>query len=264
MHVARLMLLLLPSLGPSQSDAQILEQAEKAFQEGTRLRVHAREARPLFREAADLYEELRRRGIRNPDLFRDQGSAYLLGGELPQAILAYRRGLRLAPADRDLQARLQIAREQVTYADASSFGRPPLEHRPPWLPYLRPQMRLILALLFHAVAGVALTRWLMTRGGAALWVSGLALLAGALLAASLALDEWENRRAEQQPLVVLAEDGVLLRRGNGLAYPPRSEVPLNRGVEARLLFAKGDWLQIELADGAVGWVLSKYALLDEP
>jgi hypothetical protein len=62
--------------------------------------------------------------------------------------------------------------------------------------------------------------------------------------------------------VVIADDGVLVRRGNGLAYPPRYETPVNRGVEARLLFARGDWLKIELASGDSGWVPRRYTLLD--
>jgi hypothetical protein len=37
----------------------------------------------------------------------------------------------------------------------------------------------------------------------------------------------------------------------------------NRGVEARLLFARGDWLQIELAGGEVGWVPRRLVLVDE-
>ena len=53
---------------------------------------------------------------------------------------------------------------------------------------------------------------------------------------------------------------ALLRAGNGLSYPPRYETPLNRGVEARLLFARGAWLQIELSGGEIGWVPAAYTI----
>jgi hypothetical protein len=69
---------------------------------------------------------------------------------------------------------------------------------------------------------------------------------------------------QQHPLVVIADDGVLLRKGNGLSYPPRYETPLNRGVEARLLVSRGDWLQIELEGGEIGWVPREYARVDNP
>src|SRR5262249_22757717 len=84
---------------------------------------------------------------------------------------------------------------------------------------------------------------------AALGLAGTALLSQEIVA--------EQRRYEldrEQPLVVIAADGVLLRKGNGLSYPPRYETPLNRGVEARVLCARGAWRQIELAGGEVGWV----------
>jgi hypothetical protein len=79
------------------------------------------------------------------------------------------------------------------------------------------------------------------------------------------VDEGEAAR----PLVVILDDGVLLRKGDGLAYPPRYDTPLNRGAEARLLFERGGWLQVELAGGEVGWVPRRldqheYVLVDTP
>jgi uncharacterized protein YgiM (DUF1202 family) len=72
-----------------------------------------------------------------------------------------------------------------------------------------------------------------------------------------------DREETQHPLVIISENGVLLRTGNGLTYPPRFETPLNRGVEARLLFKRGSWMQIELAGGETGWVNRDYLLVDE-
>ena len=64
----------------------------------------------------------------------------------------------------------------------------------------------------------------------------------------------------RHPVVIIADDGVLVRSGNGFAYPRRYDVPLNRGVEARLLYARADWLQIELSGGEVGWVPAAYTI----
>ena len=54
--------------------------------------------------------------------------------------------------------------------------------------------------------------------------------------------------------MVIARDGVLLRRGNGEVFPTRYETPVNRGVEGRLRFERGGWVQIELSGGEIGWV----------
>ncbi len=246
----------------SVSDAEVLRQAEVAFRAGSEVRNHPAEARRLFREAATGYEKLRQRGCHNADLYRNQGNAYLLAGDLPQAILAYRRGLRLAPNDRILQVNLAYARNQVIYPESSNLGRPRQDNFA-WLPHLAPPVWLILYVVCYSLAWWGMARWLMTQQGRflAAWIT--AFCGAALLATALAGDLWVQQQESLQPLVVVAEDGVLLRTGNGLAYPPRYETPLNRGVEARSLFARGNWLHIELAGGQVGWVPRAYVLLDD-
>jgi hypothetical protein len=226
--------------------------AEEAFAEGLRLRDEPDKARPLFRRSADLFEQLRRGGAANPALFRDEGNACLLAGDLPGAILAYRRGLRLAPDDRALQQLLAAAREQVVYKQPGAFARPPVSLRPPWLPRLPARGGLLLAWAAYGVACLSLARWWMVRRG--VWLSsGLGAIAVAVLLGLVLFAEEQSERDQ---------DGVLLRKGNALAYPRRYETPLNRGVEARLLFQKGDWVQIELSGGETGWVPLAYVLID--
>jgi len=246
------------------ADAELLRQAREAFAEGVRQRDDADQARPLFRRSADLFEELRRRGAANPALFRDQGNACLLADDLAGAILAYRRGLRLAPNDRALQQLLADAREQVVYAQPGTFARAPTELRPPWLPRLPVIAGLLLAWAFYALGWLGLARWWMLRRGRFLSLGLAAPAVAALLALAVAVEEVQEYDAEARPLVVIADDGVLLRKGNGMAYPRRYEMPVNRGVEARLLFERGDWVQIELSGGETGWVPRAYVLIDRP
>jgi hypothetical protein len=93
------------------------------------------------------------------------------------------------------------------------------------------------------------------------------LLAGLLLLACAtgvtALLVRQERWRQDRPIVVIAADGVLLRRGDGSLFPPRYDTPLNRGVEAELLFRRGGWLQIELSGGEVGWVELGKAVVEE-
>jgi tetratricopeptide (TPR) repeat protein len=258
--------LLLTAAAPAgtSSDAELLGQAEAAFQEGVRLRVHPQEARRFFRQAADGYEELRRRGIHNAALDRNLGNAALLAGDLPRAILAYRRGLRLSPDDHELRTSLAHARSEVVYPEPGNLGRPPVDHWPPWLPRATAVRLLALAVVFYALVWLAFTRWLMTQRGWLLAAGGLGLALVAVLAFLLMGEVRQARFEADHPLVVIARDKVVLRKGNGDAYPPRYDTPLNRGVEARLIFARNDWLQIELSAGEVGWVPRNAVLLDTP
>jgi hypothetical protein len=244
------------------SDAELLNQAEAAFHEGIRLRAQPDEARRSFRRAADAYEMLRQHGAANAVLFRNQGNACFLAGDVPGAILAFRRGLQIEPNDQVLRNSLDQARAQVAFPEPEALGRPVVDRWPPWLP--RPSQGLLagLALLLYGLGWLALTRWWMTRGGRWLWLTLLALGMAVLIGAGWGLAAWQASDEARHPLVVIAADGVLLRRGNGLAYPPRYETPVNRGVEARLLFERGKWLKIELARGESGWVPRAAVLQD--
>ena len=88
------------------------------------------------------------------------------------------------------------------------------------------------------------------------------LIVGALLLANITADEIRERNLDAQPLVVIARDDVLLRKGNGEGYPRRYDFPVNRGVEARVLFERGDWMQIELSGGETGWVPRGAVVID--
>jgi len=257
-------LLLFSSDLSALSDREILERAEAEFQEGVRLREARDQAQPHFRNAAGNFEELRQRGVYNPALYRNLGNAYLLADDLPRAILSYRRGLLLTPNDPDLRDSLAEARERVAYPASGDLGRPRSEDRPPWLPYLRSNWLMVAAVACYIFGCLSVTRWRMVRRGRLLTVGISALLLAGMLSGWLMLRAEERRDSVEHPLVVIARDGVLLRRGNGGAFPPRYDTPVNRGVEGRLLFERGGWVQIELSAGEIGWVPRQAVLVDAP
>ena len=245
------------------SDAAVAAQATAAFAEGTARRDDPDGARTHFDAAAAGFDELRRRGASNPALYLDLGNARLLAGELPRAVLAYRRGLRLEPADAGLRAALGRARDVVSYPDDGSLGRQPADPHGRWSAAVAPGPALGVAVLLYLAGWAALTRWYAVRRGRWLASGLLALAAAAGCAVPVAEAARAARADDEYPLAVVAEDGVLLRKGDGLSYPPRYPTPVNRGVEARLLHARGDWLQVELAGGEVGWVPRGYVLADD-
>jgi tetratricopeptide (TPR) repeat protein len=239
-----------------------LAEAEKQFQAGVQARERPDQARAHFAAAFALYERLREQGADNADLYRNQGNAALLAADLPSAILAYRRGLQLAPANGLLEEGLEYARDQVEYPRREL--RQTADDWPSWL--LRPSDPLLLGLtvFFYALGCVALTRWLMIRRRLLLCYAGLALL----VAVALGL-VWQTRQRQQEqgrthPLVVVKE-ATPLRTGNGGAYPPHQGLPsVRRGMEGGLQFARGAWLQVEFSGGFLGWLPRDRVLLDTP
>jgi hypothetical protein len=125
-------------------------------------------------------------------------------------------------------------------------------------------MLLLITGLLYTVACLAVARWYLLRRRSALVVAGIALLLACIPAAGAGYDYAQRVDAVEHPLVVIADDNVLLRKGDGFNYPARSDLPLNRGVEARLLFPARHWLMVELGSGDVGWVPRTAALVDEP
>jgi hypothetical protein len=256
-----LMLASLASGNESGSDRQILERAQTALRDGMRLTSEPGSGRARFAEAALHYEALRARGFRSAALFCNQGDASFLAGDLPRSILAYRRGLQLAPDDQRLQSHLAQARKQVPHGAPIEIGRPPDVSQ--WL-YLPPQLEMMLGLLLYYGCWLALAGWWLTRRT---WLLGASVFLGALSfvpLCRLALEYQRRLDEADHPLVVVSKDQTELRWGNGNAYPARYPKALRRGVEARCLYERKGWLQIELADGYLGWIPREAALIDAP
>jgi tetratricopeptide (TPR) repeat protein len=249
--------------GQPQSDEQILDHAQAAFQLGVKLRSTPEESEQ-FRLAADHYEQLRRRGVQNPALFMNLGNAYLLAGDIPEAILTYRRGLQLNPNNLEMRANLAYARDQVVYASPDSFARPPESLWPPWLPRWTPGMSLGATLLFYVMAWIGLAHRMAFRPESwrrLPWIGA----AGVLCFAVVFFFQMRAEKTEaEHPLVIISADQTYFHKGNHSLYPRAYDTALNRGVEARLLQIRGDWLQIELTGGQIGWGPRENALVDPP
>jgi hypothetical protein len=228
--------------------------AEMDFLEGVEARADAAIARPHFADAASLFDSRGAAGERTPSLALNRGRAHFLAGQVPQAIRAFRDGLELFPWDAELQRDLAAARATVAYPaepDPASRVRPDppasLRHR------LSPWDLFLAATLFALVVAVGLARRFTTADR---WAAPLAAtgLVGLLLVAVAAWKiDAEARSERDHPVVVLAAD-VVLRTGNGTAFPARLGTPLPRGAEVRQLTQRGGWVQVQLPGGAIGWV----------
>ena len=243
------LLLLLLSQSPERSGNSIMR-GSQAFSDGIRAsESRTAESATFFREAVEWFETGRRAEGEAPWLLNWLGHSYLLSGDLPHAIAAYRRGLALDPAGPKLRTALAHAREQVQYpSELARILQPEREFWPPWLS-LHDLGLYAFGLYFAAC--LAATRWWMIRRRRWLVAAGTLLVLAAMPAIG-SLMEWQHQRRDAaQPIVVVARD-VPLRVGNGPDYPPKLEMP--RGCEVRQLFDRGGWLQVETGGGALGWL----------
>ncbi len=245
------------------TDAELAEAARREYLLGVGVHGDARAARPHFAAAAAAYRLLWERGPRTPELAESWGRAAFLAGDWPRAIAAAHAGLRLAPHRAGLQRDLDTYRDAVI---APPETKPDERLRPARLSGVR--ARVSEWDLFGATAAAAFLLGIgairrFTVGGAwalpiaAVGVAGLIVVGG--LAWKRAGEAGDDRAA---PVWVLRSDEVL-RKGNGESYAARVESPLPRGAEVREIARRGDWLQVRLTGGAIGW-LPERALLPVP
>src|SRR5215470_19112395 len=88
-----------------------LEQANRAFEQALASPT-PQDAQGYYQQAIAGYEQLIAAGIHNAKLYYNLGNAYFRLNDLGRAILHYRRGLRLEPGNRQLQANLSYARSR--------------------------------------------------------------------------------------------------------------------------------------------------------
>ncbi len=246
----------------------LLDMAHEEFERGVVAQRQGKYAQNHFQRAARHYEGVWRgyqegrflESPRKPAFFLNWGNAAFLGNQLPEAILAYRRGLRLDPNDQRLGDNLEYARAQVQYSFGDT-GAP--EALPSWLRRLPPYPILLAALLCYGVALWQWTAWFMHRQRTNGMRGSFFLLCGLLLAAILWHQHDRASFEERFPMVVVVEDRTPFLKGNGPSYARHPDLPvLARGMEARLLHERGNWLQIQFSTGEMGWIPKASALVD--
>src|SRR5687767_8387905 len=101
MRHARTLIVLLAGLGSARAqEPATWDRAVADFHDGASRLARNESSRTAFTNAARRFAELERAGMRGPELYGNLGNACYLAGQIPEAILAYRRGLVDAPWNR--------------------------------------------------------------------------------------------------------------------------------------------------------------------
>lgn len=226
-----------PAMDRAQAEALVVA-GQRAYAEGDYAT-----ALNAFDSVASMY--------RSADLCLNLGNAHYKLGDVARAILWYERGLRLAPADADLQANLDLANEQIRDrippSGAQALGRTwnLIRGNDPdtWARY----SLFACLLLCSALAATVLTKgawrqaaWLASA------IAALALLGSLLVAAA--------RHAE---LTSSAEGIIMAAKVEALAEPregAKSLFVLHRGVKVSTGNEQEGWCEVRLPNGTAGWL----------
>ena len=239
---------------PNADLGALADAARAAFREGIAHRGDGRQARADFRRAAEYYGRLSAKFAQAPEVYLARGNAWLLAGDVAQAILAFHDGLRRFPSNERLRLALDHARSQVVYErpeDRVALA-PRVDRYAAWKRWLAGWGAYAVALV--SILGWFLaSRWVATRRTSLLAGAGVVLAAAVAIAAAYFIEQRQHRRQLNEHLIVVTRPTTLYS-GDGTAYPPRRESPLPSGVEAWVKHRREMWLQVELADGSLGWL----------
>lgn len=204
-----------------------------------------------FRKAADRYEEIVSRGVRNGYVFFNLGNAWFKAGETGQAILAYERALRLMPDDEDVLANLR-------FVNALKVDRSPDDNVSYVTRVLSSGYRLLSAdvlavsgsvcLFLAAFAGVIR---LLAPSRRTLWI-GLLVLAGMGLCGSVAL--LTNRVYSEN---AVSEAIVLADEARGRSGPGDDYLlvfTIHEGTKVTIERVEERWYLVRLPNGIGGWL----------
>ena len=206
-----------------------------------------------YEQAATLYQKVIENGYEAPELYYNLGNTYFKLNNMPQAILNYEKARKLAPADDNILFNLSIANNRIVDK---------IETVPEAF-YARWWKSLVYAFSLDAWGWISLT------------VFGLTILM--LLVFLLSNIVWLRKASFWSGIIFLILFGVsfLLARQKHTSFsrdhqaivftptvtikssPTDSSIDLfviHEGTKVQLTDHVGDWYEITIANGSVGWL----------
>ena len=205
-----------------------------------------------FHAAIEHYRAIEAQGLVSAKLYYNLANACFKQERLAEAILCYRRALRLAPGDEDIRHNLSVAEARTK----DTIERIPEFFLTTWLRALRNTMSAsawtVLSLILLAAAlGLGLCYLLSRRlalrkaGFYGLLAAGLLFVVTTLFAAGRRSEELNRDEA----VVMTASAAVK-------SSPDRAATDLfvlHAGTSLRITNRLDDWCEVTIADGKKGW-----------
>lgn len=189
------------------------------------------------------------------NLYFNAGNAAFKIGSLGKAILYYERAKKIDPTAEDVNTNLQIANSKIVdhIESLPSLGVEDLWgvvtaqsklNTWAWLAVLFNLIGLIL-LSFRLFLSNLITKRTLLIGGIGLFAIGLCFYG---------LSRAANYRLERSTEAVVIASSVAVR--NAPSENSQEAFVLHEGTKIKIISNEGDWQEIKIANGSVGWVKS--------
>lgn len=228
--------------------AEANDSAKNEFAEANKLNIDA-----SYTEAINKYEAMLNAGNESDVLYYNLGYAYYKSGQLAKAILNLERAKRLNPGDQDINYNLEVAYSQTV--DKIDSIRPVFFVR--WWHQLINvassdvwgNLFVIFLFVFLASLLAFLFAESMLKRKVGFFVSLVAVL---FAASSLYFSIFQRDKIVNSTSAIIFADTVTVTTSpddNGTEM-----VVLHEGTKVDIVSKLGDWCEIRLSDGNVGWL----------
>lgn len=201
-----------------------------------------------YGEAARIYEQELSRGVEDSTVYFNLGNAYYQQGDMGRAVLNLQRAQQLAPRDADIQANLELARQQTTELFAAEPSGPVavLAAVTSWMSLNETALFVLILWFFLGFFMLAYREMSGPRGRRVTQTLALVLLILMLLAGvSLASRSFLQ---QTQPPGVVVIPSVAISDGPGTGTD--SGYSLNGGTKVHVVDQQGDWIRLDVPQGA--------------
>ncbi|MBX3395117.1 MAG: tetratricopeptide repeat protein [Phycisphaerae bacterium] len=219
---------------------------------------HGEDARKLFQAALNSFLSVEQSGIRNGRLYFNIANTYMRLNDLGQAIVNYRRALRLVPGDPDVRRNLAYARSLCEVHIEPRATTAVLQTLLFWHHDTSPKARSSVAFAAYTLFWVLMLLMLRPRRRVPAMIATTVVMGLIAVAAGISAVVDAGATGQMTEGVVTA-NAATMRAGNGEAYDPMLDHQLPPGVEFRILESlpsgTGEyWHHVELPDGKDGWL----------
>ncbi len=222
---------------PHEDLTQTFFQANQSYEQGD------------YPKAIEQYTQIVNQGVKSGEIHFNLGNAYLRSNQLGQAIFHFRKALLWEPRDPDIQYNLAFAREKVSdkIESTSSLWTQALS----LTDFFTQKERHLFALFFCLFAFSLGLLHLYVKKEVTKWAKNTSF---AILILSLLLIFTRERTLKEFGVVLVPEISVY----SGFERDSVVLFKLHEGAEFDQTDAAGEkWIQITLADGKKGWVLTE-------
>jgi len=234
-----LLFLLPPAVKAAPSD--IIRQANEAYVNGQ------------YSYAIELYESVIKQGLEAPELYYNLGNAYFKENTYGAAILNFERALKLKPSDENTLFNLEVARARTV----DRINPVPLIFYERWWKNFYSKFSvdgwswLIIVLLVAVLTALGGFFFSRTRGMKKTAFGITLVFALALLVCFAAVRaQYSNTHKGKDAIVMVPR--ATAKSSPGEASPDLFVI--HEGSKARITGELGEWYEVRLANGNVGWV----------